>query len=716
LIVYPGEPYPLGATWDGSGVNFAVFSESATGMELCFYDRNGTTETGSVLLREQTDQVWHGYLPDARPGWLYGFRARGAYDPESGQRFNPSKLLLDPYAKAVAGEVRWDDSIFGYPVGEDDLVPDARDDGPFVPKSAVIEQAFSWGGDAPPRLHWSDTIIYELHVKGFSELNDRLEPDKRGTYAGLGDPRSIAYLKSLGVTAVELMPIHFFLDDRHLVERGLRNYWGYNSIGFFAPDPRYARSTEPQNVVNEFKTMVKALHSEGIEVLLDVVYNHTAEGNHLGPTLSFRGLDNTAYYRLTEDARYYMDYTGTGNTLNMLHSRSIQMLMDSLRYWNLEMHVDGFRFDLASALARGLHEVNRLSAFFEIIHQDPVLSQLKLIAEPWDVGEGGYQVGNFPVLWAEWNGKYRDCVRRFWRGDEGQLGEFAYRITGSSDLYASNGRRPYASINFITAHDGFTLRDLVSYNDKHNEANGENNADGNDNNLSWNHGAEGETDDEGIRALRARQMRNLLSTLLLSQGTPMLLHGDEVARTQGGNNNAYCQDNETSWQRWDLGPMERETRGWVRRMVQFRKEHPVLRRRGFFRGRAIRGSDVKDILWFREDGQEMSEADWEEPHRRALGIHLAGAAADLTDARGDRLADTSLMILFNASDNEVAFALPPHLASEGWSFCFDTADPDRKEDYSGGTLPAGPMTVQGKALIVLKSGEVPEMQLQGANR
>jgi isoamylase len=705
--VYPGQPYPLGATWDGSGVNFAVFSESATRVELCIFSADGGTELGRIRLREQTDQVWHGYLPDARPGWLYGFRAHGPYEPKSGHRFNPNKLLLDPYGKAVVGSVRWSDAMFGYKVGSaDDLVPDERDDAPEMPKSVVIESAFSWGNDSPPRTPWSETIIYEAHVKGFTELNERLQPDKRGTYRGMADPRTIDYFKSLGVTAVELMPVHHFLDDRHLVERGLSNYWGYNTLGFFAPEPRFGSEATPGGVVNEFKSMVKALHNEGIEVLLDVVYNHTAEGNHMGPTLSFRGLDNAAYYRLVDDdPRFYMDYTGTGNTLNVLHPRSIQLLMDSLRYWTLEMHVDGFRFDLASALARGLHEADRLSAFFEIIHQDPVLSQVKLIAEPWDVGEGGYQVGNFPVLWAEWNGKYRDCIRRFWRGDEGQLPEFAYRLTGSSDLYSDNGRRPYASINFVTAHDGFTLRDLVSYESKHNEANGEGNADGHNDNLSSNYGEEGPSTNPEIEELRARQMRNFIATLLLSQGTPMLLHGDEVARTQAGNNNGYCQDNQTTWQRWAIDEKEHEQFEWVQRIVAFRKQHPVLRRRGFFRGRSIRGSDVKDITWFRDDGAEMEESDWEEGYRRALGVLVAGAAADLTDERGELVTDHSIVMLFNASAEEVDFRLPAIATNTRWILCFDSAKPERAEGSSEASAADG-VAVAGRALTVFRSANV----------
>ncbi|MEO8540325.1 MAG: glycogen debranching protein GlgX [bacterium] len=701
--VYPGAPYPLGATWDGNGVNFAVFSESARRVELCLYSADGRWEVARVELREQTDRVWHGYLPDARPGWLYGFRMDGRYEPAEGELFNRHKLLLDPYGKAVFGKVDWADEVFGYTVGAEIDVQDPRDDAVFMPKSVVIENAFSWGTDNHPRTPWSETLIYEAHIKGFSALNHRLPAGIRGTYRGLGDPQSIDYLKSLGITAVELMPVHHFLDDRHLVERGLSNYWGYNTIGFFAPEPRFGSSRVPGEVVNEFKSMVKALHEADIEVLLDVVYNHTGEGNQLGPTLSFRGIDNAAYYRLNpEDKQYYVDYTGTGNTLNMLHSRTIQMIMDSLRYWILDMHVDGFRFDLAATLARGLHEVDRLSAFFDIIHQDPVLSQVKLIAEPWDLGEGGYQVGNFPILWAEWNGKYRDCIRRFWKGDEGQLAELAYRLTGSSDLYASNGRRPYASINFVTAHDGFTLQDLVSYDEKHNADNGEENNDGNDYNMSWNHGAEGPTDDAQINELRARQVRNFIATLLISQGTPMLLHGDEAARSQGGNNNAYCQDNEISWMNWKEDEASKATLDWTRRIVEFRKRHPVLRRRGFFRGRAIRGSNVKDISWFREDATEMAEQDWEEAHRRALAIRLSGAASDLVDDRGNVLVDNSLLILLNASSEDVDFKLPADTGSSKWMLAFDSADP-RIDAGSEAAAAAQTRKVTARSIAVFES-------------
>jgi len=704
--VFPGAPYPLGATWDGNGVNFALFSEGATAVWLCLFSHDGAGELARIQLREQTDFVWHGYLPDARPGWLYAYRVEGPYEPATGARFNARKLLLDPYGRAVFGNVEWSDEVFGYHFGRpgDDL-PDSRDSARFMPKSVVVENAFSWGDDKHPRTPWSETTIYEVHIKGFTALNEQIPEELRGTYRGLADPQCIDYLKSLGVTAVELMPVHQFLDDRALVDRGLTNYWGYNTVEFFAPEPRYGSSPVPAEVVNEFKSMVKALHEAGIEVLLDVVYNHTGEGNHLGPTLSFRGIDNAAYYRLSPaDRRLYTDYTGTGNTLNMLHPRTIQLIMDSLRYWILEMHVDGFRFDLAAALARGLHEMNRLSAFFDIIHQDPVLSQVKLIAEPWDVGEGGYQVGNFPILWAEWNGKYRDCVRRFWKGDEGQLAELAYRLTGSSDLYANNGRRPYASINFVTAHDGFTLNDLVSYGEKHNEANGEGNRDGSDYNMSWNHGVEGPTNDPAVIELRARQMRNFIATLLISQGTPMLLHGDEVARTQSGNNNAYCQDNETSWQRWELGEPEQAQLEWTRRIMAFRKRHPVLRRRGFFRGRQVLGTTTKDISWFRDDAVEMTESDWDDGYRRALAVRLAGAASDLVDEHGNVLLDNSLLILLNASEDPVDFVIPPDGGSAEWLLAFDTASPE-KADHSESAAPGSKRTLVPRSLVVFESSE-----------
>ncbi|HET7479441.1 MAG TPA: glycogen debranching protein GlgX, partial [Rubrobacteraceae bacterium] len=548
-VVWPGEPYPLGATWDGEGVNFALFSENAEKVELCLFDPSGKKEVERIEVGEQTDQVWHCYLPYARLGQLYGYRVHGPYDPANGHRFNPNKLLMDPYAKATVGPFDWSYPHFGYRLGaeDEDFTFDKRDNAPGMPKCRVVDTAFTWGEDARPHTPWHDTIIYELHVKGFTQQHPDIPEALRGTYAGLASGPAIEHLKRLGVTAVELMPVHQFVDDKHLLDQGLKNYWGYNSIGFLAPDMRYSATGS----ISEFKTMVKRLHSAGLEVILDVVYNHTAEGNHLGPTLSFRGIDNAAYYRLTDDKRFYMDYTGTGNTLNMMHPRVLQLIMDSLRYWILEMHVDGFRFDLASALARELHAVDRLGAFFDIIRQDPVISQVKLIAEPWDVGEGGYQVGNFPVGWTEWNGKYRDEVRSYWKGDGGLVGELAYRLTGSSDLYERGGRRPYASINFITAHDGFTLRDLVSYEQKHNEANGEDNNDGESHNRSWNHGVEGPTDDPEIQAERAKAQRNFLATLLLSQGVPMILHGDEMGRSQDGNNNTYAQDSEIAWMHWD---------------------------------------------------------------------------------------------------------------------------------------------------------------------
>src|SRR5712692_5573502 len=613
MNVWLGQPYPLGATWDGTGVNFSLFSQNATKVELCLFDGpNGNREIARIRMPEQTDQVWHVYLPGIRPGQLYGYRVHGSYEPQVGHRFNPAKLLLDPYAKAIAGTIRWSDALFGYTVGHaDDLSCDERDSAGGLPKCVVVDPAFNWGNDAYPRTPWHKTLIYELHVKGFTSRHLDVPQQMQGTYAGLTCPEVIDYLHSLGITAVELMPVHQFVADKHLLDKGLTNYWGYNSIGFFAPEARYASSgTRGQQVV-EFKTMVKVLHSEGIEVILDVVYNHTGEGNQLGPTLCFRGIDNAAYYRLMPDnQRYYMDYTGCGNTLDMTHPRTLQLIMDSLRYWVLEMHVDGFRFDLASALARELHAVDRLGAFFDIIHQDPVLSQAKLIAEPWDLGEGGYQVGNFPVLWAEWNGEYRDTVRRFWKGDGGLVGGLAYRLTGSSDLYGWSGRRPYASLNFITAHDGFTLADLVSYNEKHNQANGEENHDGHNHNLSWNCEVEGPTDDPAVLALRARQRRNLLATLLLSQGVPMLQAGDEIGRTQQGNNNAYCQDNEISWIDWTLNRPRQELLEFTRLLTRLFHRHPVLRRRKFFHGRQIRGSAVKDLVWFRPEGEEMSDEDW----------------------------------------------------------------------------------------------------------
>jgi glycogen operon protein len=678
MNVWLGQPYPLGAAWDGSGVNFALFSQHATHVELCLFDGpEGSRETARIRLPEQTDHVWHAYLPGIRPGQLYGYRVHGPYEPRDGHRFNPAKLLLDPYAKAIAGTVQWSDALFGYTLGsqEADLSYDERDSAPGTPKCVVVDTTFEWGNDAHPRTPWHQTLIYELHVKGFTARHPDVPSQLRGTYAGLMCPEILDYLHSLGVTAVELMPVHQFLVDKHLIDRGATNYWGYNSLGFFAPEARYASSGVRGQQVTEFKTLVKVLHSEGIEVILDVVYNHTGEGNHLGPTFCFRGIDNASYYRLVpEDRRYYLDYTGCGNTLNMLHPRTLQLIMDSLRYWVLEMHVDGFRFDLASALARELHAVDRLGAFFDIIHQDPVLSQVKLIAEPWDLGEGGYQVGNFPVLWAEWNAEYRDTVRRFWKGDGGLVGGLAYRLTGSSDLYERSGRRPYASVNFITAHDGFTLRDLVSYNQKHNEANGEGNRDGHDHNLSWNCGAEGPTDDPAILTLRARQQRNFLATLLLSQGAPMLQAGDEIGRTQKGNNNAYCQDNDLSWMDWNLDRSREELLEFTRLLVRLFHQHPALRRRKFFQGRHIRGSAVKDLAWFRPDGKEMTDEDWNNWHARCLGLQLAGDGIDELDARGQRILDQTLLILLNAHHEPIPFVLPVYRADIRWEVAVDTRE------------------------------------------
>ncbi|MGH7963287.1 MAG: glycogen debranching protein GlgX [Candidatus Binatia bacterium] len=676
MNIWPGQPYPLGATWDGAGVNFALFSENATKVELCLFDGpGGEREATRVQMPEQTNQVWHVYLPGIRPGQLYGYRVHGPYAPAEGHRFNPAKLLLDPYTRAIAGTLRWSEALFGYTVGhaDADLSQNQRDSADGLPKCVVVDPTFNWGNDTFPRTPWHKTIIYELHVKGFTARHPDVPIQLRGTYAGLTCPEVIDYLHSLGITAVELMPVHQFVVDKHLADRGLTNYWGYNSIGFFAPEARYAGSATPGRQVAEFKTMVKALHSEGIEVILDVVYNHTGEGNHLGPTLCFRGIDNAAYYRLvSDDRRYYMDYTGCGNTLNMTHPRTLQLIMDSLRYWVLEMHVDGFRFDLASALARELHAVDRLGAFFDIIHQDPVLSQVKLIAEPWDLGEGGYQVGNFPVLWAEWNGIYRDVVRGFWKGDGGLVNDLAYRLTGSSDLYERGGRRPHASINFVTAHDGFTLRDLVSYNEKHNEANQEENRDGHDHNLSWNCGEEGPTDDPAILALRTCQQRNFLATLILSQGVPMLQAGDEIGRTQHGNNNAYCHDNELSWINWNLDRSRQELLEFTRLLIRLFHRHPVLRRRRFFQGRRIRGSEVEDLTWFRPDGKEMTDRDWHTWHARCLGLRLAGDAIEEVDTRGNRIVDDSLLILLNAHYEPIPFLLPAHRADILWELVLDT--------------------------------------------
>ena len=679
-----GRPYPLGATWDGSGVNFALFSEHATGVELCLFDyKDARQQIGRIPVKERTDLVWHVYIPDLRPGQLYGYRVHGPYEPHRGHRFNPAKLVLDPYGKAISGTIQWDDALYGYKFGhpDADLSKDDRDSAPFIPKSVVIDSAFDWEGDVAPEIPWHETIIYEIHVKGFTARHPDIPENLRGTYGGLACPLLLDYLRSLGITAVELMPVHHFVADRQLIERGLTNYWGYNSIGFFAPEARYSSSGTRGQQVNEFKQMVRELHRAGIEVILDVVCNHTAEGNQLGPTLCFRGIDNAAYYRVTADQpRYYTDYTGCGNTLNMIHPRALQLIMDSLRYWVLEMHVDGFRFDLAAALARGLHEVDRLGAFFDVIHQDPVISQVKLIAEPWDLGKGGYQVGNFPVGWAEWNGKYRDTIRKYWKGDRGQVSELAYRLTGSSDLYQSDGRRPYASINFVTCHDGFTLADLVSYNGKHNEANGEENRDGTDDSLSWNCGAEGSTDDPSVLALRERQTRNFLTTLFISQGVPMLCGGDEVGRTQRGNNNAYCQDNELSWFDWNLNPRTQRLLEFTRRLIQLRLEHPELHRRKFFQGRPLCDATMKDLVWFRPDGGEMSEKEWRDAAREVLGYRLCGLAMDEVNEKGEPITDDTLLILFNAGAKKVQFVLPDAHPGKLWELLVDTtSDEEPKE-------------------------------------
>jgi glycogen operon protein len=702
-IVWPGKPYPLGAVWDGEGVNFAIFSEHAEKVDLCLFDKSGRRELHCVSLSEQTDQVWHCYLPEARPGLLYGYRVHGPYDPANGLRFNHHKLLLDPYAKQIHGELKWSDSHFGYRVGhkQEDLSFDRRDSAPGMLKSVVVDPSFTWGTDRPPRIPWHQSVIYEMHVKGFTIRHPEVPPALRGTYAGLATAPVIDHLTRLGITAVELMPVHCFIDDRQLVARGLRNYWGYNTIGFLAPEPRYSAT----GTLNEFKTMVKSLHSAGIEVILDVVYNHTAEGNQLGPTLSFRGIDNAVYYRpLPDNPRYYRDYTGTGNTLNMRHPRVLQLIMDSLRYWVLEMHVDGFRFDLAATLARELHEVDRLGAFLDIIHQDPVLSQVKLIAEPWDLGEGGYQVGKFPVGWAEWNDRYRDVVRAYWKGDGGQIGELAYRITGSSDLYARSGRRPYASINFVTAHDGFTLQDLVSYDQKHNEANGEQNRDGADNNLSWNCGVEGPTDDPAVKVLRNQQKRNLMATLLLSQGVPMLLAGDPIGHSQQGNNNAYCQDNEISWMNWNEGAAEQGLLTFVRRVIALRKNHPVFRRRNFFQGRAIKGAGVKDILWLMPDGREMTDEEWAQESARTVGVFLSGEGLGEQDERAHSITDDNFLLLMNAHHEQVPFFLPTVASGMGWVTLIDTSC---QTTNGASTIydPATSYPLQARSLVLLEDRE-----------
>ena len=703
MRIWPGRPHPHGATWDGLGVNFAIFSEHATGVDLCLFDsRDSDKESRRIPLPERTDFIWHGYLPDLRPGQLYGYRVHGPYDPGAGHRFNPAKVLLDPYAKAIGRSVRWHESLFGYRAGDPrlDLVADDRDNCAYAPLAAVIDQPFTWGDDSPPRTTWHETVIYELHVKGFTYRHPDVVPEQRGTFLGLASEAAIRHLKDLGVTAVELMPVHFRSDEPALIARGLTNYWGYNSLAYFAPDPRFASSRGRLSAVREFKMMVRALHAAGLEVILDVVYNHTAEGDHLGPTLSMRGVDNACYYRLKpRDERHYQDFTGCGNTLNMLHPRVLQLIMDSLRYWVVEMHVDGFRFDLASALARELFEVDKLGSFFDIIQQDPVLSQVKLIAEPWDLGEGGYQVGNFPVGWTEWNARFRDTVRRFWRGDAGQVPELASRLAGSSDLYAPGGRRPNASINFVVSHDGFTMQDLVSYERKHNEANGEQNRDGENNNLSWNCGVEGPTADPAINALRAKLVRNYLASLLLSQGVPMLCAGDEFGRTQGGNNNAYCQDNDITWLDWSPSPDKLALIDFARRLVRLRQSHPVLRRQKFFEGLSHRKAHEKDITWLQSSGREMTPALWGSPEGRVLGALLAGDAIDEVDRRGVPVTDNTFLLLMNGGDASMLFRLPAPAPGTSWDLVIDTSkDATTVTVFEGGQ----PYPLAGRSLALFQ--------------
>ena len=703
MRVWPGDPYPLGATWTGVGVNFALFSAHATKVELCLFDSpDALKESARIPLPEHSDMVWHAFLPDIRPNQLYGYRVYGPYEPAKGHRYNPNKVVMDPYAKSVARTIHWSDEMFGYVVGhaDEDASFDTRDNAAFAPLAAVVDPAFTWGDDRPPRTPWHNTVIYETHVRGFSMLHPAIPERLRGTYEALTTEPALEHLKKLGVTAVELMPVHHHARDRHLEQKGLTNYWGYNSFGYFAPERRLAASRTPAGAVREFKRMVRALHAAGLEVILDVVYNHTAEGNHLGPTLSLKGIDNASYYRLVGDnPRFYMDFTGCGNTLNMQSPQVLQLIMDSLRYWVLDMHVDGFRFDLASALARELYEVDRLAAFFDIIHQDPVLSHIKLIAEPWDLGQGGYQVGNFPVLWTEWNGKYRDSVRRFWRGDGGTVSELATRLAGSNDLYAHNGRQPYASINFITSHDGFTLHDLVSYNEKHNAANLEDNRDGESHNLSWNSGAEGATDDAEIRALRERQKRNFLATLMVSQGVPMISHGDEMSRTQKGNNNAYCQDNELSWIDWNLDVEKRALLNFTTKLVHVRLSQPTLRRRRYFQGRSIRGGEVKDVAWLAPDGREMNDASWNADDVRSLGMLLNGSAIEEVSERGEPIIGDSLLVLLNGHDEHVPFTLPPLDDSHQWRRVVDTFEPHAPDQsFRAG----GRYELQGRSVAIFK--------------
>lgn len=701
--LWPGKVYPLGATWDGKGTNFALFSENATAVELCLFDKDN--QEIRIELTEVSKFVWHGYVPGVAPGQRYGYRVHGPWEPEKGHRFNPNKLLIDPYAKAIDGDVGNGPELFGYSWDdpEKDLCFSELDDANLMPKCIVVDQSFDWEDDDLLRTPWHETIIYETHVKGFTMQHPDIPEELRGTYAGLAHPAAIAHLQAIGITAVELMPVHHFLRyPGHLVDKGLSNYWGYDSINYCAPYSGYSADKTPGGQVKEFKEMVKALHYAGIEVILDVVYNHTGEGNHLGPTLSLRGIDNTTYYRTVDsDPRYYMDFTGCGNSLNVSHPQVLKLIMDSLRYWVTEMHVDGFRFDLASALARELYEVNSLAAFFDIIHQDPVLAGVKLIAEPWDVGEGGYQVGNFPVLWSEWNGRYRDTVRDFWRGEDETLGQFAYCFTGSPDLYEVNGRRPNASINFITAHDGFTLNDLVSYNEKHNEANNEGNCDGESHNRSWNCGVEGSTDDPEVLQLREQQRRNYLATLILSQGIPMLLGGDELGRSQCGNNNAYCQDNELSWFDWNLAVGNADLLKFTSELIYFRRQHPVFRRRKWFQGRAIRGWGVTDIGWFNSNGEQMTEEQWQVGFTKSLGVFLNGKEIPAVGPRGERIVDDDFLLFFNAHYETIEFTLPTDLRDMPWAVAIDTKQPrllNEEQVFTGEQA----VPVTGRSLVVLR--------------
>jgi isoamylase len=697
--LYPGSPNPLGATWDGQGVNFSLYAYNATAVELCLFDDNCGQEHTVVRLFERTNQIWHVYIPGVRPGQCYGYRVHGPFEPTEGHRFNSNKLLIDPYAKAISGSVNWHESLYGYNFGEDDLSFNELDSAPFVPKSVVIDPAYDWEGVEAPNTSYHQSIIYEAHVKGLTKLHPDIPEEIRGTYSAIAHPVIIDHLKSLGITAIELMPVHQFINDNSLTERGLTNYWGYNTIGFFSPDARYSSRGAVGGQVTEFKDMVKALHKAGIEVILDVVYNHTAEGNHMGPTLSFKGIDNAEYYRLTEDKRFYMDYTGTGNTLNAHYPSVLRLMMDSLRYWVTDMHVDGFRFDLASTLARGLNEVNMLGSFFSIIHQDPTISQVKLIAEPWDIGDGGYQVGNFPHGWAEWNGKYRDSIRDYWRGENSMLGEFASRFTGSPDLYQGDNRTPTASINFITAHDGFTLHDLVTYNNKHNEANGEDNNDGEDHNRSSNYGVEGETDDEHINQLRTQQKKNMLATLFLSQGVPMLVAGDEMGRTQGGNNNAYCQDNEISWLNWKGA--DQDLLQFSKKLLELRKSHPAFCRRRWFQGQPIKGSGVTDIEWFLPEGVEMESHNWDEDYAKSLAVFLNGQGIKSRDKNGKKIFDDNFYVIFNAHHEGLDYKLPSARYGGEWHEMINTAgsDPEEPKRY----FPSENVNVAGRSIVVLNA-------------